>query len=455
MAPTHTLHPYQRAGAEWIGDRPASALLWEMGTGKTLTTLTALDRMDARERGRVLLIAPVRVAEHVWPAEVRKWGFDLSVAVATGSAAKRTKALDAGADITTIGRDVLPWLAAQYTPSTWPFRTIVLDELSSFKNPQAKRFKVMRSLRKHSHRVIGLTGTPTPQGLMDLWAQLFLLDGGERLGRTLTAYRERWFLPDKTNGKIVYTWRLRAGAEQEIQDAIADLAMSLRAKDVLHDLPKRLDLVTEVHLSASERKAYDRLAKDAVLPIADNPDAITAANAAVIQGKLSQLASGRIYADDGETVNIHRRKTEALKELIDEAQGEPVMVFFWYKHDLEAILEAIPICQPFDGSTAHADAWNRGEVPVLALHPRSAGHGLNLQEGGHIGVWYSMTWDLEAYQQASARLHRQGQTSTVMMYHLVTKDTVDEAAYSVLQGKAERQEALMEALRMQLEGLGQ
>lgn len=412
-----------------------------------MVTLTAIKRLiEDFAVSRVLVIAPLRVAATVWAEEARKWDHlhDLRFSKVLGSRTEREAALRQDAEIYVINRENVQWLVEhQAQTKKWPFDMIVLDELSSFKNPKAERFKALRRTLPAVRRVVGLTGTPAPNGLIDLWSQIYLLDKGERLGRFIGAYRQRYFIPGHTNGMVVYNWVPVQGAPAEIYGKIADICMSMKAEDYLQ-MPDRIDITVPVVLPDSARTAYETMERDLVLPIKD--EAITAQNAAVLAGKLLQLSNGAIYTEDREYIEVHSAKLDALEDLIEAANGEPVLVYYGFQHDKERILQRFPRAKVLY-SSRDVDAWNRGEIEILLAHPSSAGHGLNLQQGGHIMVWYGLTWSLEQYQQANARLYRQGQEQPVKIYHLVTQGTVDEDVLKVLTGKAARQDALIDAIR--------
>lgn len=450
------LHPYQAYAAQWIIDHPYCALLLDMGLGKTLTTLTALEWMIDLLGGvnKTLIVAPLSVARNTWPAEVEKWDHTkhLTTSLVLGSETQRIKALNADADLYITNRENVTWLV-NYYKQHWPFDTVVIDELSSFKSSNATRFRALRKVRPKMQRVIGLTGTPAPNSLMDLWPEMYLLDQGKRLGKTITGYRRTYFHPGAGDGHIVYKWELDQGAEAKIYDAIGDIAVSMKAKDYLK-LPPRTDNTVLVELKPGQIKQYRQLEKDFILEAEEDGEMITASNAAVLTNKLLQLANGAIYDDDGKVVKIHDQKIDALKGIIAEAQGQPVLVFYNFKHDLSRILEAIPEAKAFDAKSDDVERWNRGGIPVMLAQPQSAGHGLNLQQGGHIIVWFGLTWSLEYYQQANARLDRQGQTQPVIVHHLVAQGTIDQQVLTVLQGKAKGQNALLEAVKARIKEAG-
>ena len=416
------------------------------GLGKTVSTLMAIESLiyDRLEVKKVLLIAPKKVAESTWSQEAAKWAQTrkLRISQVLGSAKDREHALQVDADIYVMNRENVIWLCDKYKGKPLPFDMLVIDESSSFKNPQAKRFK---ALKRHAFdRVVLLTGTPAPNTLMDLWPQIYLLDKGERLGRTITEYRRRYFRPDKTNGHVVFSYALNPGADSQIYGRITDICMSLKAKDYL-TLPDRIDNVIEVVMSDSEKEKYKIMEKEHVLGLGQENE-ISALNAASVANKLLQMANGYVYDDEGNLVHIHDQKIDRLKELVDVNEGKPMLVFYNYKHDLAAIKEAFPQATELTDDNDVAD-WNKGNIQMLLAHPASAGYGLNLQAGGHIIVWYGLTWSLEQYQQANARLHRQGQTEPVIVHHLVTKGTMDEQVMRSLSRKEESQDALLEAIK--------
>ena len=451
---TFTPYPHQQAGIDWILDRPACALLWGMGTGKTVTTLTAINRLlfDYMEDGPWLVIAPKRVAEDTWSKEAAKWEHlkHLRVRKIMGTAKQRVEALlsvyeGPYADIYVINRENVVWLI-DHLGGRWPFQGVVLDELSSFKSAQAKRWKALRRVRGRIKRIIGLTGTPRPNGLEDLWPEIYLLDQGARLERTLGAFRAKYLTPEKMNGNIVYSYRARPGAEEQVYDKLADLCMSIRKEDVL-SLPGQIYEDIELTPSAQLLRKYRQFERDAVLEVLEGED-IMAGTAAALTNKLLQFANGAIYDQDGQVHELHDVKLDALEELVEEAGGDPVLVLYAYKHDADRIRQRIP-CRSLDTS-ADIDDWNAGKIPVALAHPASIGHGLNLQEGGHVTIWYGLTWSLELYQQANERLNRPGQTQVCRVYHLVLKGTHDERVLVSLKNKDKGQAAAIEALRLEI-----
>ena len=443
-------YPHQKAGIRWIYSHRACALLWGMGTGKTVTTLTAIDVIlnDALEDGPVLVIAPKRVAENTWSKETEKWAHlrHLRISKVMGTEKQRKTALSAHADIYVINRENVVWLVDTLR-DRWPFPIVVIDELSSFKSSQSKRWRALRRVRGRIRRIIGLTGTPRPNGLEDLWPEMYLLDQGERLGRTLGAFRTRYLVPEKMNGHIVYSYRPREGAEDEVYARIGDVAMSIRKDDVL-SLPGQIYEDIELTAPPSLLKQYKQFERDKVLECLDADGEIVAGSAAALTNKLLQFANGAIYDMDGKVHHIHDIKLDALEELLEEAGGDNVLVLYAYKHDRDRIRERIT-CRELDTS-ADIDAWNRGEIPVALAHPASIGHGLNLQDGGHIIVWYGLTWSLELYQQANERLNRPGQKNVCRVYHLILRGTHDSRVLAALKNKEKGQAAAIEALRLEV-----
>ena len=407
---------------------------------------------DSFEIRRALVVAPIRVASFSWPAEIEKWDHlkGLKYSVAVGTAAERRAALKKPADIYLINRENVQWLVSD-SGIPFDFDMVVIDELSSFKNHQTKRFRALMKVRPKVKRIVGLTGTPSSNGLMDLWAEFRLLDMGERLGRFIGQYRTSYFRPDKQNGQVVFSYKPLPGAEKQIYGKISDITISMKSDDHLQ-MPELINSRYTVYLSEKEDSRYADLKKDLVLQMPDGE--ITAANAASLSGKLSQMANGAIYTDAGETVAIHERKLDALEDIIEAANGKPVLVAYWFRHDLERITERlhklkIP-CSRLD-TDGSIRKWNAGEIPVALIHPASAGHGLNLQGGGNTLVWFGLTWSLELYQQTVARLWRQGQESeTVVVQHIITKGTIDERIMKALSEKDTTQAALIDAVKADL-----
>ena len=446
-----TPHAYQKYAIDYIKTHPVTALFLDMGLGKTVTTLTAIrDLMyDTFEIQRVLVVAPLRVARDTWPEEIRKWDHlkELTCSVVVGNMVERRRALQKEADIYIVNRENLAWL---YQNSRLDFDMVVLDELSSFKNAQSKRFKAMKAMRPKVKRIVGLTGTPSGNGLMDLWAEFRLLDMGERLGKYISQYRSLYFKPDKRNGMVVFSYKPLPGAEEVIYHQIADITVSMKANDYL-EMPKLVSVAKEVTLSEKEKKRYDELKKSLVLELPGGE--VTAANAASLTMKLSQMANGAIYTDDKNVVSIHDRKLDALEDLVESANGQPVLVAYWFKHDKDRIQKRME-ARELKESQDFAD-WNARKIPVALIHPASAGHGLNLQQGGSILIWFGLTWSLELYQQTNARLWRQGQQSrTVIIQHIVAKGTIDERILKVLEHKDGTQAALIEAVKDDLGMMG-
>ena len=435
------LHSYQNFAANFITQHPEAAILLDCGCGKTVITLTAIK--DLRP-GKILVICPIRVAQ-VWADEIAKWEHlqGLRFSIAVGTVSERKYALEQDADIYIINRDVVPWLVETYA-NKWKWDMLVLDELSSFKNHQAKRFKALLQIRPKVKRIVGLTGTPSSNGLMDLWAEYRLIDLGERLGRFIGQYRKFYFRPDKTNGIIVYSYKPLPGAEEKIYKRISDITISMRCTDLLR-MPELISIPYEVNLSPKEQAAYNELKEELVL------GEITAANAAVLSGKLCQMANGSVYDDEGKMVNIHSRKLDALEDIIEAQCGKPILVAYWYKHDLDRIEERLRELGVRYAKINNQDSinrWNAKQIPVGLIHPASAGHGINLQSGGNTLVWFGLTWSLELYIQTNARIWRQGQVSrTVVIQHIITKGTVDEQILKALQRKEVTQDSLMEAVK--------
>lgn len=442
------LHDYQKYGVDFIINHPAAGLLLDLGLGKTVTTLTAIEELmyDRFEVSKVLVIAPLRVGLSVWKQECEKWEHlqKLRCSIAIGTPAERKKALAEKADIYIINRENVGWLTGNYE---FDFDMVVIDELSSFKSWKSQRFKALRKVRPKVSRIVGLTGTPAPNGLMDLWAQINLLDMGERLGRTLTRYRETYFRPDKTNGAIVYSYAPLPGSAEKIYDKISDICVSMNAVDYL-DMPERVDNIVEVDMDDSEMEQYKKLKTEMLLPFSDGD--IDAANAASLSNKLLQMANGAVYDEFGIVKKIHTRKLDALEDLIEAANGKPVLVFYKFKHDKDRISERFSV-REINTEKDICD-WNNGKIPIAIAHPASTGHGLNLQYGGSAVVWYGLTWSLELYQQANARLYRQGQKDTVVVQHIVTKGTIDERVMKALKEKDIGQAALIAAVKAEIGG---
>lgn len=442
-------HNYQQFATDFILNQSICCLMLDMGLGKTVITLTALWQLalDSFDVSRVLVIAPKRVAEDTWPKELAKWEHltGLTFSLVLGSAAERKAALQRKAFLYIINRENVAWLVKNHY---WDFDMVVIDELSSFKSNKAERFKAMKKVRPTVTRIVGLTGTPAPNTLLDLWPQMYLMDMGQRLGRFIGGFRDRFFLPDKRNREIVYSYKPREGAEDAIYALISDICISMKAADYL-DMPERIDNRIEVSMNPKERKLYDDFQKDMVLSIGD--EELDAANAAALSNKLLQMANGAVYGEDKKVIPIHDRKLDALEDLVEAANGKPLLVAYWYKHDLQRIKARFKNARCID-TAKDIDDWNAGQIPLALIHPASAGHGLNLQDGGCTIVWFGLTWSLELYQQLNARLWRQGQKHTVVIHHIVTKGTHDEDVMRALENKDTRQSALIEAVRARIGG---
>lgn len=441
-------HDYQRYATDFIINNPISAVLLEMGLGKSVISLSAINELmlDYFDVSRTLVIAPLRVAISTWPDEIKKWDHlkYLSYSVVTGSEKERLDALKKPAHIYVINRENVDWLITK-SGFKWSFDMVVIDELSSFKSYQAKRFKSLLKARPKVKRIVGLTGTPSSNGLMDLWAEFRLLDMGERLGRYITHYRQNFFVPDKRNQQIIFSYKPKDGAEKVIYQLISDITISMKSKDFLK-MPECIMNEVVVSLSEKEQKLYDSLKKDMVLSIED--EEIDAINAAALSSKLLQMANGAVYNDKKESIVIHDRKLDALEDLIEGANGKPVLVAYWFKSDLERIKKRFDV-REIKTSKDIAD-WNEGKVPIAVIHPASAGHGLNLQAGGSTLIWFGLTWSLELYQQTNARLYRQGQDSTVVIHHILTKGTIDEDVMKALKTKEKIQDALIDSVKARL-----
>jgi len=441
-------HDYQQYATEFVLEHPYCGLILDMGLGKSVITLTALWDLilDSFDCGRVLVVAPKRVAEDTWPKELAKWDHlkGLTYSLVMGSEKERRLALSKRAFLYIINRENVSWLVENYR---WDFDTLVIDELSSFKSAKAQRFRALKKVRPLVKRVIGLTGTPSPNTLIDLWPQIYLLDMGQRLGRFVTHYRERFFVPDKRNREMVYSYKPREGAEQKIYDLISDICISMKAADHLQ-MPELISNRVEVKLNQHERRLYDTLRKDMVLQLKDGE--IDAVNAAALSGKLLQMAGGAVYDSEGRTLRIHDRKLDVLEDLIEAANGKPLLVAYWYKHERDRIQQRFQVREIL--TTKDIDDWNAGRIPVALMHPASVGHGINLQQGGSTLVWFGLTWSLELYQQTNARLWRQGQKNAVVIQHLVTTGTHDEDVMRALERKDMGQAALIEAVKARIGG---
>ena len=442
----YNAHDYQKFASDFILSHPACCLMLDMGLGKTVITLTALWDLllDQFEVGRVLIIAPKRVAATTWPQEIGKWEHlkGITYAVVMGSEKERRAALMKPALVYIINRENVAWLVEN---GYFHFDMVIVDELSSFKSYQSKRFKALRKVRGQVKRIVGLTGTPG--NLMDLWAEIGLIDKGERLGRFITRYREAFFVPDKRNQMVIFSYKPKVGAEEEIYDRISDICVSMKAKDYLQ-MPDLVVSDVEVKMSESERMKYEQLKSDLVLPMDDGD--IDAASAVGLSNKLLQMANGACYDENGKVRIIHDRKLDALEDLIEAANGKPILIAYWFKHDRDRLIERFG-AEAID-KAEDIEKWNRGEIPVAIIHPASAGHGLNLQSGGNHLVWFGLTWSLELYQQCCARLYRQGQKQVVTIQHIVTKGTIDENVLKALQKKDCTQEAIMMAVKARIGG---
>lgn len=447
------LHEYQKYAVQYIIEHPACCLFLDLGLGKTISTLTAIKKLmdEYLEVSKVLVIAPKRVAETTWSDEVEKWDHlkGLRISKILGTEKQRIAAFKAPADIFIVNRENVEWLVS-YWQGYFPFDMVVIDELSSFKSAKARRFKALRLVRPKVNRVVGLTGTPG--GLIDLWSQLYLLDMGERLGKTITSYRQKYFRPGRTNGQVVFDYKALDGSERAIYDKISDICISMKAKDYL-ELPERIDRDVKVKLSEANMKKYIEFEKEQILQLPeDEMGDVSAVNAAALSNKLLQFANGAIYDSDRGIHEIHTEKLEALTEIVEAANGQPVLIFYAFKHDLYRIQKKLKTYHPVEiGGSDCIRAWNAGQIKLLLAHPASAGHGLNLQAGGNIVVWYSLPWSSELYLQANARLYRQGQTKPVIIHKLIAEGTIDEDVIKALDGKIDKQEALMQAVKVRIE----
>ena len=441
-------HDYQRYATDFIINHPVSAVLLEMGLGKSVISLSAINELmlDYFDVSRTLVIAPLRVANSTWPDEIKKWDHlkHLNYSVVIGSEKERLDALKKPAHIYLINRENVDWLITK-SGISWKFDMVVIDELSSFKSYQAKRFKSLLKVRPKIKRIVGLTGTPSSNGLMDLWAEFRLLDMGERLGRYITYYRQNFFVPDKRNQQMIFSYKPRDGAEKKIYSLISDITISMKSKDFLN-MPECIMNEVIVTLSDKEQKLYDSLKQDMVLSFEEKE--IDAINAAALSNKLLQMSNGAVYNDDKESLHIHDRKLDALEDLIEGTNGKPVLVAYWFKHDLEKIKDRFDVREI--KSAKDISDWNKGKIPVALIHPASAGHGLNLQAGGSTLIWFGLTWSLELYQQTNARLYRQGQDSTVVIHHILTKGTIDEDVMKALKAKEKIQDALIDSVKARL-----
>ncbi|HEO6297311.1 TPA: DEAD/DEAH box helicase [Streptococcus agalactiae] len=453
-----SLHDYQEVTKDFIIRTPYAAVILDMGMGKTATTLSAINELmfDRYEVSKVLVIAPLRVANTVWSDEIEQWEElrHLRYAKIVGTPKQRRAALEQDADIYIVNRENLPWLVEQCSPY-FKWDMVVIDELSSFKSWQSKRFKAFMVMRPYMKRVVGLTGTPSSNGLMDLFAEFKVIDGGERLGRFIGEYRSRYFREGARNGQVVYNYLPMDYAECQIYDKIDDITISMKAMDYL-EMPELISTKKVVHLTDKEKSDYKQFKKDYVLADLENGE-VTAANAASLSNKLLQMANGAVYSNDHQVVSLHDQKLDALEDIIEAANGEPVLVAYWFKHDVQRIEERL-VKLKVKGTILKTEEdireWNKGKISVDLLHPASAGHGLNLQKGGHHLVWFGLIWSLELYQQTNARLWRQGQQAdTVVIQHIVTQGTIDEEILKALESKDVQQSRLIEAVKAQVGGM--
>ncbi|MDW4099473.1 DEAD/DEAH box helicase [Staphylococcus saprophyticus] len=445
-------YDYQAYAIDKIIDNKRFGLFLDMGLGKTVSTLTAIEQLkyDYLDVDKVLVIAPKRVAEDTWAQEVEKWTHltHLDVSLVLGTPKQREQALERNADIYVTNKENTKWICERFKKD-WPFDMVVIDELSTFKNSESQRFKILKKKWPLFDRFVGLTGTPAPKNIMDLWAQIYLIDGGERLGKFKTHFRQRYFYPTHKVAEHTFNWELKDGAKDEIYKMISDVTVSMESKDYLK-MPERVDTVKEAKLSKKERALYDELEQNMVIEndIDDDKD-IVALNSASLSNKLLQMSNGAVYADDGSITHIHDKKLEMLDEIVEESQGQPILVMYNYKHDKERLLERYSFAETLD-SDNYMERWNNGEIQMLITHPASAGHGLNLQYGGSIMVWFGLTWNLEYYEQANARLYRQGQKKTTVIHHLLTENSIDQKVYESLKNKKLGQNELMNAVKARL-----
>lgn len=446
-------HKYQSYAADFIVNNPIAAVFLEMGLGKSVITLTAMKKLFEDEAiCKVLVIAPLRVAKNTWPSEIQKWDHlkDMRYAVAVGTEAERKAAVLQNEPVTIINRENVDWLISK-SGLPFDYDMVVIDELSSFKSYGAKRFKALLKVRPFIKRIVGLTGTPSSNGLMDLWAEFRILDFGKRLGRYITRYRLSFFEPDKRNAQMVFSYKPLPGAEDAIYDRISDITISMKSVDYL-DMPPLVINEVPVCMSDSEQSIYDDFREEMVVKLKN--EEIDAANAAVLSGKLLQMANGAVYDEAGTSHLIHNRKLDMLEDLIEGANGKPVLVAYWFRHDLERIekrLKSLGIHYAKLDTPDSIDRWNKGEIPVLLCHPASSGHGLNLQAGGSTLIWFGLTWSLELYQQTNARLWRQGQKESVVIHHIICSGTIDEDVMAALKRKEKTQDALINAVKANLE----
>lgn len=441
-------HDYQEFATDFILEHPVCCLMLDCGMGKTVVTLTALWELvlNSFDCGRVLIIAPKRVAQTVWKQEIEKWEHltGLTAVRVLGNKEQREAALDQKASVYIINRENMVWLAKN---RRWDFDTVVVDELSSFKSHQSQRFKALKAVRPKTRRIVGLTGTPAPNSLMDLWPEMYVLDLGQRLGRYIGGFRERFFVPDKRNREMIYSYKPREGAEDAIYALISDICISMKAVDFL-EMPELIENRVEVCMDQKEQKAYGQFAKDMVITL--QGEELDAVNAAALSNKLQQMANGAVYGEERNVIPLHDRKLDALEDLIEAANGKPLLVAYWFQHDHDRIHKRFSV-RDID-TPKDIEDWNAGRIPVALIHPASAGHGLNLQSGGSTLVWFSLTWSLELYQQMNDRLWRQGQKQTVVIHHILTKGTIDEDILKALERKDVSQSALIAAVRARIGG---
>lgn len=450
MSSIYHPRPYQQFATDMIIKKKALALMLDMGLGKTVITLTAINDLmyDYLEISKVLVIAPLRVADTTWPDECRVWEHlrHLRIAKILGDVTNRKKALSENADIYVINREQVSWLVGIYG-SKWPFDMVVIDESSSFKSPKSKRFKDLRKVRPFMKRIVELTGTPAPNGLLDLWSQIYLLDMGERLGKTISEYRRRYYTPGRGNGMVTYEWNLNEGDDEVIFKKIEDICVSMKSEDYL-TLPEVVYNVIPVKLKANELKLYKQLEKDMVIDLQGQE--LVALSAGALSNKLLQMANGQVYTDEHKVLRIHKAKIEAMYDIIEANEHKNLLVMYWFNHDLDQLEGAFPYARVLKDSQDIRD-WNEGRIRMLLMHPASAGHGINLQRGGHIVVWFGLTWSLELYQQANKRLHRSGQAKNVFIHHLVAQGTIDEEVMSALSSKDAGQRKMLQAIKARIE----
>lgn len=441
-------HEYQKYSIQKIIENNKYGLFLDMGLGKTVSTLTAFSNLQLLDTDKMLVIAPLNVAKDTWADEINKWEHlnHMTVSKVLGTPKQRIDALKQDADIYITNKENTKWLC-DYYKKDWPFDMIVVDELSTFKNHTSQRFKALKKKLPLVKRFVGLTGTPSPNSMMDLWAQVYLIDSGERLEKSFTRFRERYFKPTHQVSEHVFNWELREDAEELIYQKIEDVCISMKASDYL-DMPERIDTVQEVTLSNKERKLYEELERDYILE-SEEDGTIVAQSGASLSQKLLQLSNGAVYTDEQDVRQVHDRKLDKLEEIVEESQGQPILLFYNFKHDKERILERFNQAVVL-GSDGYKDEWDKGNTEILLAHPASAGHGLNLQQGGHIIVWFGLTWSLELYQQANARLYRQGQDNTTIIHHIMTDNTIDQRVYKALQNKELTQDELMNAVKARI-----